>query len=85
MKTAQKKTGTIAPAIQTWPFWANWCGLDPVGYWIFYDNKPTTTPEGRVPNGVNWGEPRECVCPVHGSWESLLFSRQDGPMTGKQK
>ena len=62
MKTAPRKTSNIALAI---------------GCWIFYENKPTTTPEGRLPSGVNWGEPRECVGPSYGSRESLLFSRQD--------
>lgn len=42
------KRENIAPRIQTWPAWANWCGLDPAGFWVFYENEPITTADGRM-------------------------------------
>lgn len=69
------KRANIAPPVQSWPTWANWCGLDPAGYWVFYENEPITTSEGRLPNGGQWGIPRECDVAVYESWEALTFSR----------
>lgn len=77
-KRSRNKASRFAPpAVTTWPFWANWCALDPLGYWIFYENKPKQTAGGWLPDGVKWGEPRESIGNISGSWESLLFSSQD--------
>jgi hypothetical protein len=69
------RSGT-PPAVATWPFWANWCALDPLGYWVFFENKPALTAEGWLPDGVKWGEPREATGNISASWTSLLFSSQ---------
>jgi hypothetical protein len=77
-KKPRKKASNIAPpAVKTWPFWAKWCALDPLGYWIFFEKKPKLTVEGWLPDGVKWGEPRESIGNISGSWKSLLFSSQD--------
>lgn len=78
-KKSRKKinSGNDAPALATWPFWANWCALDPIGYWIFFENKPELTVDGWLATGVKWGEPRESVGTISVAWQAMLISAQD--------
>lgn len=75
-KKNRKASKYAPPSLVTWPFWANWCALDPVGYWIFFENKPELTEKGWQPVGHKWGEPRESIGNISGAWHTLLFSSQ---------
>lgn len=66
----------VYPPEDTWPEWANWCGLDPSGYWVFYEREPVTSDVGRTPSGGSWGkpvldEPQPC-------WQVMLYPRNAG-------
>lgn len=63
------------PTPETWPAWANWIGLDPCSYWIFYEQKPNTTETGRHPTGGQWGEPRQSGWPQKTDWRIYLVDR----------
>jgi hypothetical protein len=63
----------IYPAVETWPAWAQWCGLDPSGYWVFYERKPVTSEHGRTPNGGSWGQPQPGE--PQPNWTVMIYPR----------
>lgn len=51
LEAQQEPTKLPHSAPSTWPAWAQFVGLDPNGFWVFYESKPETTEAGRIPKG----------------------------------
>lgn len=67
----------VYPPVRTWPEWANWCGLDRTGYWVFYEREPVTSEHGRTPSGGNWGKP--VAGEPQPNWAAMIYQRPTQP------
>lgn len=67
----------VYPPVSTWPEWANWCGLDPSGSWVFYECEPVTSEHGRTPNGGSWGKP--LAGEQQPNWAVMIYRRPAQP------
>lgn len=63
----------VYPPLSAWPQWANWCGLDATGYWVFYECEPVTSEHGRTPNGGSWGQP--VAGEPQPNWAVMIYRR----------